>query len=242
MVDVRFPHKKLRAVGVMFHPQQVSRSGGVSVEGSEQVVVSSAGRWEATLSYEVGVGLGMIDAQSRDRDTVLAWRAILALLEGRGNTLIIGPHDEPNAPAGIAGTAYGGLVPHSDGATFSDASQYEQPETPARLAAAVAVGVTSLQVAMLAGHAPEAGQYFSVGDRLHLIKSAAADAAVADRFTLSFWPPARDAWSAAQVAREVPVEFDRPQCRMKMATDGTGRLDLRIRYRGAPSVELVEDN
>jgi hypothetical protein len=241
-VEVQFPHDKLRAAQVMFHPQLVSQSGGVSVTGVEQIGQSSAGRWTATLSFEVGYRFSRVDAVSRDADSVLCWRAILALLEGRSNTLIIGPYDELNAPAGIAGTSYGGDVPHSDDADFDDDSEYTQSQTPARVAAAVAVGATAMTVDMAAGHAPEAGQYFSVLDRMYLIKSAAESASVADRWSLSFWPPVRVAVTAAQVAAELAAEFDRPQCKMRLAQDGAGQLTLQQMYRGSPSVDLVEAN
>ena len=239
-VEVDFPHHKLAAAQVMFHPTLMTRSGGPTVTGAEQVVASSSGRWGATLSFEVGHGVGMIDAAARDADSVLAWRAVLALLEGRTNILLIGPYDKYNAPAAIAGTAYGGRTLHSDDMTFNDASQYQQGETPARVAAAYAVGATSVTVDMLAGHSPEPGQYFSILDRLFLIKSAVLSTTVADRWALGVWPPARVAITAAQVAAHLHAEFDEPRCKMRMAQDSTGQLALRQLYRSSPTFELVE--
>jgi hypothetical protein len=238
--EVIFPHVKLRASQVMFHPQLVSQSGGVSVTGVEQIVQSSAGRWQATVQFEVATGAGAVDGiDPRDADTILAWRAILAKLQGRSNILIIGPYDELNAPAGIAGTSYGGDIPHGDDAEFSDGAEYEQAETPAEIAAAYAAGTTTITVDMLASHTPEPGQYFSVLDRLFII-DAAVETAVADRWTLTVWPPARDAVTAAQVTAGLAAEFDKPQCKMRLSQDAAGQLRLAQRYRSSPTVDLVE--
>lgn len=238
--EIQFPHKKLRAARVTFHPHLVSRSGGVSISGAEQIVATSAGRWGATLQFEVGQRFGRDGFSSpRDADTILVWRALLAKLEGRTNILKIGPYDGLNAPAGVAGTSYGGLTAHSDTAPFSDASHYAQAQTPAAVAAAYAVGATTVYVNMLAGHEPEPGQYFSVFDRMFLIK-AAAETTTADKWELTVWPPAREAVTAAQVAVALPAEFDEPQCKMRFAQDGTGQLQLEQLYRASPSLELVE--
>lgn len=241
-VEVQFPHDKLRAAQVMFHPGLVSQSGGVSVTGIEQVVQSSAGRWTATLQFEVGSRFSRIDADSRDADSVLCWRAIQALLEGRSNVLKIGPYDDLNIPSAIAGTSYGGDVDHSDDTTFDDGADYEQDETPAQVAAAITVGDTTITVDMLAGHSPEPGQYFSVDDRMYLIKSAAESDTVADRWALTVWPPARAAVTSTQVTNGLAADFDHPQVKMRLAQDSTGQLTMRQLYRASPSFDLVEAN
>lgn len=240
MTEIYFPHAKLGAVGVMFHPQNADVSGGVSVTGDEQIVQSSAGRWSATLSFEVGYGVGRsTDAASRDPDSVLCWRAILALLKGRANTLLIGPYDKSNAPAGVEGTSYGGQVVHSDATDFSDGTEYQQAETPATLAAAIAVGATTVYVQMTVGHMPEPGQYFSILERLFWIETA-EETAIANKWELAVWPPARDAITAGQVEDGLAVEFDEPRAKMRMAQTTSGQLTLRARYRSSPSLDLVE--
>lgn len=241
MVDIVFPQKKLRAVRVMFHPQLTSRSGGATISGIEQIVASSAGRWAASLAFEVGHGMARMPRSARDADSVLVWRALLAQLEGRTNNLIIGPYDSLNTPGAIAGTRYAASVPHSDDAAFEDESQYAQPGSPAVVAAAYVVGATAITVRMLAGHMPEAGQYFSVVDRLYLIKTVAAGAG-AGEWICTVWPPARDAVTAAQVAAHLPADFDEPRCKMRLAQDGAGQLALAARYRASPSIDLNEAN
>lgn len=234
---IQFPHDVLGAAEVMFHPQLVSRSGGVSVTGNEQIVQSSAGRWSASLSFNIRTGLASGDRRPADR--ILVWRALLAALEGRSNILKIGPYDDLNTPAGIAGTRYGGLTPHADDSEFSDGSEYAQPQTPARVAASYLVGATVIAVDMLAGHRPEAGQYFSVLDRLFSIKRA-DETDVANRWNLTVWPPARDAVTDDLIGAELSAEFDRPQCQMRFATDETGQLALRQPSRGTAKIDLVE--
>lgn len=238
-IEVQFPHEKMPAAQVMFDQNFVSTSGGVTITGGEQIVASSAGRWRATLGFEVALGASMIEEASRRSDTILVWRAIKSLLEGRTNILVIGPYDELNAPAGIAETNYGGNVLHNDAASFADNSRYNQSQTPARVAAAYAVGATSVSVDMLAGHSPEAGQYFSVLDRMFMIKRATASE-TANRWTLSVWPPAREAVTAAQVSAFLAAEFDRPKSKMRLMSDKTGELSLRGLYRSSPTIDLDE--
>lgn len=67
--------------------QNTSRSGGVSIVGSEQIVASGAGRWTASLSIPI-----------KKPDQVLAARALLAGLDGRAGSVLVGPLEVSRAP------------------------------------------------------------------------------------------------------------------------------------------------
>ena len=154
---------------IMFHPMVPSRSGGMSVSGVEQVIASSAGFWRADIVFHV-----KRSGQTRPGNQHLAWRAMLANLEGRTNPFFIGPCDHANAPAAIAGEDDLGPyhITHSDDAPFSDGTYYAQYATSAHVVANAAAGVNAITIWVEAGHIPEAGQYFGIGQRLYLIKSA----------------------------------------------------------------------
>src|SRR5690606_25294703 len=62
----------------MFHPENQSRSGGLSMTGSEQVTISNAGRWRARATSPI------LTEQS-----VLAWRSFVSLMEGRAGTVLV---------------------------------------------------------------------------------------------------------------------------------------------------------
>lgn len=228
--QVIFPAKKLPAMKAMFHPSLVSRSGGVSIAGSEQIVTSGAGRWIGKLSFQVAFGLG----SGRIQDTVLIWRAILAQLQGRTNILVVGPFDSGNTPAYIAGNELSAVsATFSDGAAFSDGSEFATAQTPAGVVGAVATGATALTVDMLAGHTPEPGQYFSVNNRLFLIQTATAGSG--NQWDLSVWPPAREA-----IGDGASAEFDDPVCMMRLASDVDGQIDFSAYYYSEPTINLVE--
>lgn len=218
----RFPPKS-----VLFAQQVPSRSGGQSTDGYEQVVVSSAGRWMATVVVHIspqrgGAGLG-----------VIYFRALLAYLQGRSNVFIMPVFDDGQSPGALAGTPVYTPITHSDGSTFSDGSAYAQARAPAVMAAAAAPGAVAVSVTMQGGQAPQPGQYFSVNDRLFLIAAAALSSGAT--WALTVWPPVREPISAGDCA-----QFDFPACKMRLAKDDTAALTLAPGYRGDVTLDLVE--
>jgi hypothetical protein len=208
---------------IMFHRETKSSSGGVSILGYEQVGQTDAGRWRAHATFPVPQGT-----------RVLAWRAVLALSEGRFNTFIFGVYDDPQTPAGLAGFSFdNGLVKHSDGTPFSDGSCYRTVYVNAQTAAGALLRSTSLQITMLSAFAPQSGQYFSIGKRLYLIKVATLLSG--STYLVTFWPPLREAVAAAAY-----VEFDHPACELRLASDDTGELDRDLTKVSTPGLDLVE--
>lgn len=155
---------------VMFHPTAASRSGGRTIVGTEQVVQAGAGYWTATVKFDVYRKPGMVGGANKE----VAYRAMLGYLQGRANPILIGPSTLRTSPALVAGQPlFPRYVPHSDGSTFSDGSQYRMSLTPAKMSGNAPTGATVLNLSMSAGHQPQPGQYFSVVDRLYLINTAA---------------------------------------------------------------------
>lgn len=209
----------------MFHPENQSRSGGVSLTGSEQVTVSNSGRWRARATSPI------LTEQS-----VLAWRSFVSLMEGRAGTVLVPKWDnygvrdmngrEFNEAAGAI---------YEDGTLNFDLSAFGQSDfTHATLAANAALNATRLSVTITDGAGPRPGQYISIGQRLYMVQLAWEEEE-GDPLQLQIWPRLRAAATAG--AR---VVLDRPQCLMRFTSDQTGELELDYGRWGSGGLELVE--
>lgn len=102
-----------------------------------------------------------------------------------------------------------GPVYFSDGSTFDDGTTLSQPAISAKTVGATSARSTRIVVDFLRAGGVQGGEYFSIGDRLHIIKAVTAKAGT--QRTLAIWPPLREA-----VVDGAPVNFDRPVCRMRL--------------------------
>lgn len=194
-----------------------SRSGGQSVTGQEQVVVSGASRWALTFT----------DVPVRTREQIQSWRAIEAQLDGRANAILVPVYDWGRAPA------LPDRVPFADGVPFSDGAEFRQAVTAIALAANATVNATVLQVTWN-GPAPAAGQHFSLGQRVYRVARVDLGSMTGTgRLTIRPW--LRDAWSAGTM-----LNFTNPRCLMRLAKDDGMSLDLEFWRLGHPGVEFVE--
>ena len=193
-----------------------SRSGGVSLVGTEQIVASSGGVWRATL--------GAIPVMTRTKRH--AWRALEGQIQGRVNEVLV-PVFSIDQPVMIGG------IPHSDDTLFSDESGYSQGEVTATFAAAAALRATQITLTVLGGTV-QPGQYFSVGQgRLHVI-SYLVDTD-GDDITVKIWPPLREA-----VLEDADANFASPKCRMRLTTDDAMAAEFDLGRFASPSVEFIE--
>lgn len=217
---------------IMFHPALASRSGGRSIVGTEQVVQSGAGYWTAKFTVDVFRSSAAASVR-RGADKEIAFRAMLAYCEGRANPFLIGPSTLRTSPALVAHDPGPIVVPHSDGTTFSDGSKYRTQLTSAKVVSNVASGLNVIAVNMLGGHSPEPGQYFSVIDRLYLIKVASPQGS--NIWNLTVWPTVRE-----PLVANTPAEFDDPVCRVRFASDDTAQLMMSSLKYGSATADLVE--
>lgn len=210
----------------LFHPENQSRSGGLSLTGSEQVIASNASRWRARLVMPV-----LSDA------SVLAWRAFVSLMEGRAGTALV-PKWDNYGVLDMNGRQFGEepIAAYGDGVLNFDLTGFGQSDDQvhAQLAASAALGATRLSVTVNNGEGPRPGQYIGIADRLYMVQ-AAWKVAPEDSLRLQVWPRLRA--SASIGAR---VILDRPVCLMRFATDQTGELELDMGRWGAPGLEMVE--
>lgn len=216
----------LRPIRVGFSPENVSRSGGVSITGGEQVVASASGRWRARAVFNV-----------LREDRVLAWRAFIASLNGRAGLLEIGPFDF-HRPADANGRRVSNVEAAQVsglGFLFDHSGFGQQDFTFATLAAGAALRATRITInAANSWQAPRAGQYFGIGQRLYIV-TAIYRAANSGPWTVDFWPQLRAAASAGE-----RIITDRPICLMRLASDEIGGLDLDFGRIGQASLDLVE--
>lgn len=227
-----FPPSLLREEALLWELKGVTVGGGESAGGQEALTrLDGGGLWKASLN---GVAL-------RTADHVRAWRALAAICDGGVQPVVVPMCDGRHIPAPeVNGVRVASLdvVPHSDGATFSDGSGYASSVVEASLAVAAVLRATSLTVTLTAGSALRGGEYFSIDHadlrwRLYRVRTAVDNGD--GTFAVTIRPPLRAAVTAGSV-----LEFDRPKCVMRIASADAMDLMLEQRRRGRPSVSFVE--
>lgn len=219
----------LRPSKIMVDITGQSRSGGVSSEGFEQLVVGSAGR--LTWKGDFNVFGGTVDG-----NTLLAARSIKSHLRGRANTVIMPIIDRGNSPAAMAGEAADAeVLSFDDGSFFDDGTGVGQDPTPATAGPAF-LGQDTLLVYMLGGHSPQPGQWFGLkGKEAYLIDTATLYIAGANYWTLTFSPTLR-----RDVVDGEAVDFDDPHVECRMVGDASFGIELLPPMYSTPTLDLVE--
>ncbi len=222
----------LRFSSATFEPVATSRSGGQSFSGAEQVLASPTARWKASVTIPIA---DRRYGPAERQNLVLAYRSMKA--GGRASVIVVPCQDGrgPAHQAGLVPCADGGGLPHSDGSFFSDQTGYRQGYTGAVLSAPATMNATQIVVMLGVGLVPLPGMRFSPpDDRLHEIVDVLDwDGAVT--WTLRVGP-----WLRASYAAGTELDFDNPRCRMRMASDETGQLNLSMNRLGSPSIDFVE--
>ncbi|SCW61854.1 hypothetical protein SAMN02927924_01703 [Sphingobium faniae] len=159
---------------------------------------------------------------------VLAWRALIALLEGRANAVRVPLFDlwyrASDTQIG------GGIVSHSDGAYFSDGAGYLTND----LSQVLVTGVQG-QRHITADFGPygrllEAGLYFGLGDHPYIATGVTWNGTVA---TIRCSPTLRIDYSNQQLRLK-------PDMIARLTNDDGGELMLRNLRHGTPTLELEE--
>lgn len=206
---------------VSFNPRPISRSGGMTMGGSEPVVFTGAGYWVASIGLTLA-----------KENRLTLWRGMQARLRGRAGVLRVPAYlSEVPAWATAAEIAAGDLrlagrrvtekVPHSDAAPFSDGSGYVGSRWRVMLHADAPAQSESIVINVLPGDVPLPGCLVSLWGDLHRLTDIHATG-TADRYEVSIWPPLRRTWSAG--AR---LEADRPECLMRLVSDEEGQAGAR---------------
>lgn len=146
-----------------------------------------------------------------DRAHILLWRKMELLFEGRARVVSILIFDGKRAPwLGAPGSAI-----------------------TATANASAAVGATSMSINVTSGGALKKGMHFSPVGRLHRITKI--NSTVGSVYGVNVWPKLREA-----VASGTALEFRRPTCRVRLASDDGMALRLELLRFGDPSVTFEE--
>ncbi len=224
MADLIIP-PVLQARSVSWMLRNTTRGGGAGTTGQEQVVASPTGRWTASVTFNVFSG--------KEDPAVLAYRSLIR--RGRAAVFAVPQYDArgPAIYAGLVAPSNG--IPHSDGSRFSDGSGYGQSLTGAVFSAGVLLNATQVQIRIGAGLILIEGMRFSTPDnRMHEIDEVLAF----DGGTI--WTVRIAPWTRAAYPSGTALNFDRPVCRMRLATDDTGGLSVSSRALSNPTIEFVE--
>lgn len=156
--------------------QGVSISGGFTVGGNTKLTRTDGG----------GLWVGEQTFLLHGRERIKAARAIEAGLDGGAGQIVAWSYEEPFAPLGLSISS----VPHSDGTSFSDGSEYLSVPYGAVTTASAALRATSLSVTLIAGDL-QAGERFSIvhptkGWRRYVVSRVEGN-------TITFRPPLREA-------------------------------------------------
>jgi len=221
-MTIQWPRSVLPPQQPMFHIAPMNISGPVSGSGAADVISGDAGFWRASF--------GSVVVTTRER--VLTWRAISAKLQGRLFPILV-PYCALYQPF-PAGVARGGVVPHSDGAYFSDGTGYLSGSINVYLNDDRPQRAVSGTITVDVSDVIQPGHVFSFGERLYEVGDVEyLSETVAE---ITWKPPLRDAVSAG-----TELNFDAPVCRMRLVSDGEMQLQLDMNRRGFPTVNFVED-
>lgn len=213
-----------------------SRSGGRSITNQEQVVVGPSGYVTASLTIPVNKPA-----------KVLAMRAMLAALDGRAGTVLIGPREGSRVPwfvdpwTGAPITAGAGRK-----AAAIDPAWAENADTSAdlvfRLGDAAPMNATALTIRRIRGGFLAPGMMFSILGHLHIITAlTTADPigpnGMADEGNIGV---VVRPWARVAYGQSSPVEFARPVCEMRRASDDDGELELQLSRFGTVTLDFVE--
>lgn len=190
---------------VRFWPEGMSLEPQQSITGVDTMVPTMRGRWMAQ-------GTVVIHGEA----AVLQWQAFLAEMEGRvGTTLVpcfswFRPKDRN-----------GRMLPFNDTAgfhrtqTFSHFGLTSVAAPRVTVAAAAPLRATELRIALADTTGLRPGQYFSIGERLHQVRSHWEPEV--GQHHIRFRPPLREA-----VAAGTAVEIARPVCKMRFTSEEEG--------------------
>lgn len=206
-----------RATNLRVRP--MTRSAGEAINGFEQVGSALSAKWQLQLTFN-----------NLKFDRILAYRAILAAMNGRENWLRFPINDRTLWPTDAAlGLARG--IPHSDGALFSDGTGYATNDIGGVVVSGE-LGDKAVTIG-LAGRATgfQAGQYFGAGEDLYISKSVIYDSS--GNAAVKFEPSFRRDYDGATFRL-------RPYLICRATTDDTGDHNIEYGRQTAPALDLME--
>lgn len=208
-----------------------SRGGGPGLDGTEQLVVApGGGRWTWSVTIQV-----------RTRDDVLDLDAFVLGMAGRAGTALVPIFDGQRAPWNVDPLTGGLITPAKAAASAAvDPAFNANPDTTGALTFTLGdpapMNATTLIVARATGGIVRPGMFFSLSSEMHVVTALdTPDVGGPATLSVSIRP-----WLRADYASGTPLEFARPVCLARFASDDTGRMDLDLLRFGQVTLEFVE--
>lgn len=214
-------------------PQQVSFSlrgmtlgGPPTLTGRNQVAQSDAGYWVARLA---GVH-AVVPSEIR------ALRALRGKLEGGAHQVRVPVFDDDQAPwpaaGGRAANAFAEQA-YSDGTLHTDGHGFYKPAIVVATNADAALRATSISFTITTAGTTAEGMFFSIGDRLHLLKELLSQSGSSRTYAIA--PPLREA-----VPSGSRMNFENPVCRMRLLSEAEADLVLERGLYGFTDIGFIE--
>lgn len=224
MLDIiHWPHKLLLPESANASPVAFTRSGGRSLGGIERTTRTDRGFWRVAL-HDIAV---FTPAMRR------TWNAIRTRAGGKAGLFAVPSWSFDSAPYVTGEREPLVLVPHDDGAPFSDGSLYSQGSIDIQMATAAPLGATVVTLHLI-NAASVAGIRFSYQHALYETGSIIAEPGDG-LFTVSIFPAVRMAIPAG-----AQLEVDNPTCLCHLADDRGMDIDLSYDEINRATVEFVE--
>jgi hypothetical protein len=195
---------------VMFARRSLSRSGGQTISGVEQVVQSATDFWAAKVSLKIRKGT-----------QALAYRALQAQNWGRAGQWIIPVCSNFGVPASPPPADFSFSDDWAPDFSIGPAPPTIPPGEGALTTADAIRGDRTITFQFVdPTFVPLPGMFFSIGNRLYLIGTVTYTGTVRT-YTVTFVPSLR-----ADAATGTSIEFSSPRCLMRLAEDNIGDMDL----------------
>lgn len=220
---IHWPTRMLRPQTSIVSQVAFTRSGGRSLGGIERVTRTDKGFWRITLS-EVLVW---------DRAQRRVWNAIRTKLNGRAGLIAVPAWSIDSAPYPSGNFEPLVSVPHDDGTTFDDGTEYGQGSLDIQMATYAPLGATVVTIRLVRA-SQATGIRFSYQHALYETGPILNEVAVGV-FQVPIFPAVRMAIPAG-----AQLEADDPTCLCHLVSDSAMDLDLNSNQANQSTVEFVE--
>jgi hypothetical protein len=224
MAMMVWPEKLLSPLECRAYLMPFTRSGGRTLGGVKPSTRTDLGYWRVDI---VGVPL-------HDKHERRAWDAIGAILGGSSGRIAVPAWSMDSAPYASGREEPLISVPHSDGSTFSDGSQYQQSAISVVSVGVTAIGATLMSMRLINGAPDLAGVRFSYNHALY--QTGQVVSVEDDIWTVRISPSVREL-----IPDGADLEFDRPTCVCNLLEDNAFQRPINADRFSRESVSFVED-
>lgn len=219
-----WPYRLLKPASNPADVVPFTRGGGRVIGGASPAYRTDLGHWRVDLENVTLV----TPAQKR------AWDAISAYLGGKSGRIAVPIWAMDTAPYASGLEESDILVPHSDGTTFGDGTEYLQSPISIISQGVTGIGATVMSMRIIDGADDLSGTRFSYNHAAYKI-SQVLDV-VGDVWTVRITPSV-----AAIIPDGVDLEFHRPTCLCNLVSDTGMRRGMNADRIETYSVSFIED-